>query len=816
MRHRLMRLRDFRIGWRLLAGEPAYSAIVIGGLATGFATCFLLLAFARYSFGVDSQVPDGRHIYLMKEKVNLMPVPAWSELTAYPFLAAAEASGLTEAVTTMKELDVSARAGEQVQPLAVTMVDSPFPRVFGIHALEGDLQAALSEPDALVLTRSSAKKLFGAGTAMGRTLTIGARTYRVKAIVADVAAASTIVYAALAGPDTAIWAKMERDRWKASWGAEAFKLYVRLKPGADPAALEDALRSAYEHSPEAADAAPAMLQKLGRRGLRALRLTALREAYFDRDTANRPGSGPHGDRQAVLALAAAALLILFLAVSNYVNLATVRVVGRHGEIALRKLMGVTPAQVAAGFVAESLLTALSAAAIGTLLTWLLLPVLSDLLDRRLDTVMGPSTLAVAVGIAIAVGLAGGIHPALIAFRLRPAAALNSRGGAENIGGIRLRRVLTVLQFAAAMMLVSVTLAVAWQTRYAMGADPGFDPAPLLVIDLPQAAWPQTPRGAAWRAALGRLPTVTGVAAAEDPVGAGFIGNNIEFRRVGGGTTFLVRRSVTPNFFALYGIAALSGRLFDSSIDHDGNPALAVLNESAARALGFATPEAALGHDVVYQQDSGRVTLRVIGIAPDIRHDSLRDAPRPIVYLAGAGDTRTLTLRSGGNPGDLAALEAAVEASWQRHFPDEMMDMQRATTALAANYDDDLRLAKLLTAASAVAMLIAAFGIYALSAYNVQRRAKEIALRKLHGANPIDIAALLGREFLIVCGIAAVLGLPPAAWLIERYLAAFVERAPAAAWPLVAAPALCLLAAFAASWRHARAAMALVPARVLRN
>jgi cell division protein FtsX len=813
-----IRLRDFRVGWRLLAAEPVYSAIAIGGLATGFAACFLLLAFVRYSFDVDRLVPDGRQVYLMKEKLNLLPVPAWSELTAYPLLAAAETSGLTKAATTMRQLDVSIRAGTDVQSLPVTMVDRGFPRVFGVQTLEGDLHAALARPDALALTRGSAQKLFGDGTALGRTLTTGGRTYRVLAIVADVPTASTVVYAALAGPATAILTAAYRTSWKTAWGAEAFKLYVRLKPGADPAALEQALYDASEHSPEAAGAPPDLLQKFGRRGLRELRLTALRDAYFDNDTANRPGSGPHGDRRAVLVLAAAALLILLLALANYVNLATVRTVRRHGEIALRKLLGATPARVAALFLAESLLTALIAATFGVLLTWLLLPVLSDLLERRLDTIVGPGSLAVCACIAVMAGLAGGVHPASVAFRLRPAAGLNSRDGMENIGGIRLRRALTIMQFAAAMMLVGVTLAVAWQTRYAMRADPGFDSAPLLVIDLPQAARPQTPRGAAWRAELARLPGVAGVAAAEDPVGDGFIGNNIEFKRTDGTATYLVRRAVTSDFFALYGLKPLAGRLFDSRIDRDdgGNSGLAVLNGVAARALGFAAPEAALGRDVVYHQDAGPVTLRVIGIAPDIRHDSLRDAPRPIVYLADAGQTKTLTVRSEAGAKGLAALEAAVDASWRRNFPDEIMDMRRAAVALSANYDDDLRLAQLLAAASAVALSIAAFGIYALSAYNVQRRAKEIALRKLHGAGRADIAALLGREFLVLAAVAAMLALPPAAWLVERYLATFVERAPAGAWPLLAAPVLCLLTASAATWRHAHAAMSLAPARVLRN
>jgi len=204
---------------------------------------------------------------------------------------------------------------------------------------------------------------------------------------------------------------------------------------------------------------------------------------------------------------------------------------------------------------------------------------------------------------------------------------------------------------------------------------------------------------------------------------------------------------------------------------------------------------------------------VLGVAPDIRHRSARDGEQPSVFYL-RPNLNVFTIRCRHDP---LAVKRAIEALWPRYFPNETLDVVRMKSFIAAEfYDEDLRLAKLLAASSVIALAIAAFGIYVLAAYTVQRRTKEIVLRKLYGAGNGEIGNLLAREFAALFGAGALLGLPVAWLATQHYLAPFVERAPIGLWTLCAAAAVAAAVTVCATSRHAVAALRITPALVLRD
>jgi hypothetical protein len=260
------------------------------------------------------------------------------------------------------------------------------------------------------------------------------------------------------------------------------------------------------------------------------------------------------------------------------------------------------------------------------------------------------------------------------------------------------------------------------------------------------------------------------------------------------------KDVGANFFEVFGLRPVAGKLF-SRQGQEG----VVLNARAALALGFATPEAAVGQLVDERS-------RVIGIAPDLRYNSLREKPGPIMYRLNE-DQGVLTVRTSGSLQDARGM---IEALWARHFPNDAPDIETAASVFARNYSDDLRQAKLLALASVVATALACFGIYVLSSYTIRRRAREFVLRKLHGATPRHIGLLVAREWLVLLAAGAVLALAPAWLWTERYLAGFVERAPMGWWPLLLACAGVGAVALAGCARQAVAAMRVSPALALRD
>jgi hypothetical protein len=254
-------------------------------------------------------------------------------------------------------------------------------------------------------------------------------------------------------------------------------------------------------------------------------------------------------------------------------------------------------------------------------------------------------------------------------------------------------------------------------------------------------------------------------------------------------------------------------LFDPSLDHYDPVVPVVLNELAARDFGFASPQQAVGATL-----RGRTALmsetdsvQVIGIAPEIRFKSLREPPVAIVYQLWSGGM-TATVRARGSVAD---AEAAVRSVWPKYFPRTELQMSAAKDIYAANYADDAALANLLGLATLVAMFIAAIGAYVLAADSVQRRTREIALRKLFGARPQDVGRLVAREIGVVMLSAAAVALPLAALAIARYLAPFTERSPMAYGTLGIALVAALAVVGLAAARQTRIAMAMKPSAALR-
>jgi putative ABC transport system permease protein len=803
----MVNLRDFRIGWRLLLKEPAYSAVVILGLTIGFAVCFLLLGLVRHSLAYDKHVPERDKIYRVMGRWNGPDSDGlWSDNLSLPGRDAAVNSGTPVLVSTFISRKIDVRLGDKVQTIGISVVDPDFEKIFQPKVLAGDLHAALTRPDAIALTRETAIALFGQQDAAGKTVQIAGLPYLVAAVVADQPSATTMPYTALAGIKTTIWDEEYRKLVTTNWGSSHGPTYVKLLPGADPGAVIASVRRSLLASAFYKRIQPDQIVALNGRELLEYRLGSLSDAYLDPTVHPRPAN-PHADRQTIFGLAAVAVLILLLAATNYVNLATVRTLRRQREIAVRKVLGASAGAVSRQFLAESVLVCLIATGLGLVVSWLLLPVFSELVQRKLDTMFSPGAIAASALLGIALGVAAGAYPTWSALGVRASSALSGRGNSETAGGLWLRRVLTVLQFATAMGLTGMTLAVTWQTRYASSLDPGFNPLPLLQVST--AGDMRAANERAFRDALTRIPGVSSVAVADASVTVNR--NSTGLRRDGGNQAEISYLLVDPNFFDTYKLAPRAGRLYNPKMDKVEDEDKAVINESAARKLGFASAEDAVGKFIRFSGGDG-TPMQVIGVAPDIRHRSAREQAQSTIYFL-ENRTGVFTIRG---EGDMEPIMRAVEEMWPRYFPNDVMDMKLVASLFGQNYADDLRLAKLLGVSSVIAIAIAAFGMYVLSAYSVQRRTREIVLRKLYGASSRAIAGLVAREFAILIAVGALVGLP-AAWLAtERYLSAFTERAPIGLWTVGAALALAGIVAFGSTLRHAVAAMRMAPAMALRD
>lgn len=788
-----MRLRDVRLAWRLLIKEPAYSAVAILGLAVALATFFLLTSLVRYAWTYNAAIADADRILVVKERKNLLPRPDWSEDGPAPLAAAAIAAGLVRDSTGARPAEVGARIDGRLIQIKLAVVAPNYLRFFGIQAVSGNADAALARPDSLVLSREVATHLFGTVLALGKTLTIDGQPFVVRAVLPDLPANTSPDFGILVGQGEHSWDERPNGV-KAEW-FQRVRTYLKPAPGVTAGRLAAALEEFVAIRRDDVFLS-ARLVAGHQRPWTSIAVTPLSQVYFDADLLSGRSAERYGSPAAIAGLGGLALLILVLAATNTVNLAAVRTAARRREIGVRKALGAGGGALAAQFLAESLVVGAGATLIGALLAWLLLPLFADLVGRPLAATSGPMAWCVLVATGLGTSLLAGLYPVWLAARVPASAALSGRSGASG-EGYRMRRWLTVAQFAAAIGLVATTLVVWWQAQYASHADPGFDPRTQLVLQLPGE--PKSAAVHAFKAELARLPGVDGVAAMSEAVGRDGMKMVVIMTRPGMGGVPIEMKQVGANFFRVFGLRPVFGRLFERDKDTG-----IVLNARAARALGFASPQAAVGQMLGDQ--------RIIGIAPDLRFATLRQQPGPILYQMNE-DQGVATVRVRGS---LMGARAAIDMLWQRHFPNDPVDIETAASVFAHNYSDDLRQAKLLTFASLVATALACCGIYVLSSYTIRRRAREIVLRKLHGARPRDIGVLVAREWLLLFAGGAALALAPAWVWRERYLAAFVEHAPMGVWPLVLAAVVVGAVALVACARQTWTAMRMAPALALRD
>ncbi len=816
----------WRGAWRQLRAEPGPAALVIAGLALGLALTLLTASFLQDTLWPDAGLPESERLAAFEWRARGPGgiTTEWSgDVPAVPLAAALRDTGAPVGAmsrvlyTQLPSRAADAQGQQRSTRLVIAMADAELPALLGLHPLAGDLAAALATPEGIALTAASAEKLFGTAQALGRTFTISLPpdpegrapamqfALTVKAVLPTPNPNGTLNYDALAGFNApAAKAYLASSD---SWTRPSGRLFARLQPGATAAQVGELAQRLLGKQP-APPGLPADFLKGGGHWayLRALPVSDI----------GLHGAGSPQRRLQLGSLAAAAAGVLALAVINFVNLWSVRTLRRQREIGLRKSLGAGAAALAAQFFVEALAVAGLAGLLGLLLAWWSTPAVAALMQHSFEApVLSPGMVALTGLLCLAVAALSALPLTGIALRVKPAESLAGRSHSEGAASRWLRRLMTTLQFGAAALFAAMAVTIGWQTEHAGRVDRGFGVADRVAVDLP---WDTQP--AQTQSLLARIrswPEVIAVAAADDVPGRDFSNWFSEFRGPSGQTLNL-RTGVgfTPGYLDVFGMQVLAGRL---SADHRAEEARhgVVLDRSAVKALGFASPESAIGQTLgvspVYG-DGQPVT--VIAVIADIRLQGPRDRPIPVVMTPvaerGAG---AISVHSRDPAETRRKLTALVNGT----LPDAQAQALPVREQQAAKVAEDARLGRLVAVTGALALLLAAVGIYALAAYTLRRREREIVLRKLHGAGAGAVAGLLVTEFVGVLAAACVVALPLAAWLSQLYLSGFVERAPVgpfSLWALLAAVALLAVVTALAVARHLRAALALRPLQALQG
>ena len=811
------------VGVRSLAKNRAYAAINILGLAIGMAACLMILLFVRYEFSYDKWLPGVDNVYQLQSWYKSKETGEEDKLQMTPYIAgkrvAKDFPQIEREVYAFSTEPVMIRNGEANTLEDFIYTDGNLLEVLQLPMLKGDPKG-LKEVGTAVITRSEAIKRLGTEDAVGRTLTVisrgKARDFRITGVLADLPKNSHIEATTIARIDIAAFNSDTPDALTC-WGCQNGYVYLKLRPGTDPKTIESALPAWEKRNIPDENAGNARYNAGDEQDWHIANLKDIHVGPAQSGTM-RPGN----DRRTIVTFAVIAMLILGMAVVNFINLATARASQRAREVALRKVLGATRKQLIIQFIGESVIVAVLAMLIALALVELLMPPFAAFLDADLAvSYFGAGGIALPVLLLVLiVGVLGGLYPAFFLSRFQPAQVLKAnKSAAETPGTGRLRNALVVGQFAVSIGLIICTAIVYAQTVYARTVDPGYKRDHILQVE-ELSRYQMIGRVDSVVEQTKRVPGV--VAVGRTTIGVATTNQNNTGVLVPGRTdpVNIGIYQVDVGFRDAMGLTLVAGRWFDDARPMDemslpyppddaAQAALVkrggniVINELAAKRLGSDDPSRAVGKTFgagLVDNEFGLVPATIIGVVKDSRFRSIKEPLDPIMFQnSRTGPHSQMIVRFQGDP---AAVRDGVARAWKTVAPDVPFNAQFSDDRIAELYDAEEARATIFAAFAVLAVIVGCLGLFGLAAFTAERRTKEIGIRKVLGARTRDIVRLLVWQFSRPVVIANIIAWPVAWWVMRDWLNGFDARIALTPIPFMIAGVLALLIAVVTVGGHA--------------
>jgi ABC-type antimicrobial peptide transport system permease subunit len=682
--------------------------------------------------------------------------------------------------------------------------------VFHFAVKSGNAGAALARPGTVLLAEKTATRLFGAENPVGKNLKLaGILNLEVAGVIADSPGNSHLPFSMLVSYPSLtsdFVGGLQLDDWGINSNGYA---YMRLPSQFSLAQFQErlhALANKYVNNTDQASHTRYLLQPVA-------------DIHFNKKYADsNPTSTLSGEY--LYWLAAIGFFLLAIACINYINLSTAFGMRRSMEVGVRKSMGAQRGQLAAQFLTETFLltTAVVVLAGFTLQFWL--PMLNNFLGSEVPLHwLNGQNLAFLAGICITTALLSGVYPAVVLAGYSPAKAIKGKVAMASRASLQLRRGLVVFQFSIAQIFIAGVLVVAMQMDYVRSRPLGFQKEHVLDIPLPESKPAQL---TSLRSKLGEIPGVQSLSfSLGAPTSNNGFGTDFNLSERFSTEKLNVEAKLVDRFYLeTYGLKMLSGRYFDENdekqvqetVPEEARRYNVVLNETAVKKLGFATPEAAIGQKV--KLGLNEIEAPVIGVVKDFHISSLHESVEPVLLIQFPYFTFNAGLKLATNTS--AENLASIQKAWESVYPERLYESTFLDEHLAGLYQADERSYGLIRLFSLLALFINALGLIGLVSFVVEQKRKEIGVRKVLGASAAGITGLLSVEFLKLVLIAIVLASPLAYYFMQQWLGDFAYRISLHWWMFaLAGLAAVTVALLTLSFQTVRAAMA-NPVKALRS
>ena len=801
-------LRNF---WR----DRKYALVNLIGLAVGFACVLMIVAYIRFELSYDTTYSNADHVYRIvgvKEVGNTktesvgVPEPMGKTLSAeYP-----EVSSFTSLNKGVLEV-----AGKNDEPVTLQAVitDSNFFKVFNLRLLFGNTASVFKTKNVVVISASASQKLFPGKNPVGLSLTdIAKQVYIVVGVVKDIPAnlhfSADVIF-----PTDITNETLSYSAWRNS------RQYILLRKDASVTQLQSKLKPFYDKYNFGTD--------------KTLRFQPVQSIHLHSNIPDEQFA--NSDIRYVYIFSAIALLILFIACINYINLTTARSLQRTKEVGVRKVMGAGKGQLAWQFLTESFLFFVITLPVSSLLATLCFPYFTQLLNVPLNTVglLSAQTIGIVLLISILAGAASGLYPALFLSRLQPAKVLKGWKSPLNLG---LRKGLIVFQFSISIILIIATIVIQMQLNFINNLNLGFNREHLIV--LPNAYIDQTESGLkAFKETLLSYKNITNVSRGSVNIGDGYGSGTSSMTTPGDNTKEWNFAFIDADFdfIKTMQIPILEGRNFSTKYAADRGDLLNKMYDSIQKKNGKVSSDEETGLQslrsmIITSKTAELINLKqpyagqiiklgalqgtIIGVIDDFKGLSLKQKNPAIVlraYPTGGGNT-FIRIR----PDHIQQTIAYIQKVWKQFVPGQSFQFSFVDEQVQRLYDSEQRLAKFFGIFALLGIGIACLGLFSLVALIVQQRTKEIGIRKVLGAGVSNIVQLLSSDFIKLLIVSIVIASPIAWWAMNKWLQDYESRIEISWWMFAVAGVSAIVIALATvSFQAIRAAL-MNPVKSLRT
>lgn len=773
----------FKIALRNLWRHKAFSFINILGLAVGMAACFLIFLYVSFETSYDNFNTKADRIYRIVSDVKTPSEIIHAGISIAPLAVYLKKDfpEVEDAVRIASDGFLVKKDDVKFQEKRTLLADSTLLNVFDFPLIEGNKATALTEPMSIILSQTAAKKYFGNEDALGKhvLLTGAAINATVTGIMKDIPENSQIHADMLVSMSSAkqIYGQATSD---SEWTNHNFLTYLLLKPNTNVKAFKQKL--------------PAFMEKYHGQQMRELQmyetlfLEPLRDVYLkSTHTLVIPATIiTTGNINNVYTFSIIGIFILLIACINFINLTTARSAERAKEVGIRKVVGALKFQLTKQFISESIVISLIAFVLAVLLSVLALPLFNQLAGKTISTGVfsNPLQLSELFLLSVLIGIIAGFYPSLILSSFKPVSVLKGRFSTSTKGLI-LRKGLVVFQFMISIALMTGTIIVYTQLSYMRNKDLGFNKEQEIIIntnfDKNKDAFKQS---------LSAIPGVLSSVYSSCVPGGDYTSAYSEMQNAKGETqkTNLNLYFVDYDYIKQYQLKLAAGRSFSKDFATDSTQAM-IINESAAKMLGYISPQQAVGRNFNQWGREGKI----IGVLKDFNYKSLQQQVEPLTMRIEPSAFGLISIKIASN--NLPATIKAIESKWNTIVPNRPFEYNFLDESFNQQYKAENNFGNLFFNFAVLAIFISCLGLLGLSSYSTIQRNKEIGVRKVLGASVSGIVNLLSVDFLKLVLTAFLIAIPLSWFAMNKWLQDFAYRTQISWWMFALAAIASLLIAF---------------------